>query len=201
MSSQTLLHTMDDSAGRMAGRRLVVLLAMSTLWFLGAAPVFGQGHEPGSKPETASEHSAEHEFHRNHFGGLLGVSFHHDSDESALTLGLEYARQFTRHLAVGSYLELVSSDLERNVIVAIGVGYYPIKRLGLVLAPGVELATYEVEEHGEVKLEDESEFLLRLGIAYTVPLTSQASLGPAVFIDRAGDKWTTLVSLAMIVGF
>lgn len=191
-------RSMDGGVGLAARRLFAVLLTLLTL---GAVSALGQEQESESEREARKEPSTEHEFHRNHFGGLLGVSFHHDTDESALTLGLEYARQFTRHWSVGGYLELVSSDLERNVIAAIGVGYYPTRRLCLILAPGLESATREVEHQGEVKLEDESEFMLRLGVVYTVPLTSQASLGPSVFIDRAGDKWTSLLALTMVVGF
>ena len=177
----------------------LVPLALIALFALGVVPALGQEHEPAAEPHE--EHSAEHEFHRNHFGGFLGTSIRHEADEAAATLGLEYARQFTPHWSVTGYVELVSSNLERDIILLAGVGYYPVKRLALILAPGIEQASRDVEHNGEVKQEEELEFLLRVGAVYGFRLTPQASLGPTVFVDTAGDKVTTVLGLTMIVGF
>ena len=180
-------------------RTLVVVLF--ALLAMGVVPAVAQEHETATELEAHDEHSAGHEFHRNHFGGVLGVSLHHDSDETAPTLGLEYARQFTPKWAAAGYIELVSSDLERDIIVAAGVIFYPVHWLGLVVAPGVEQATREVDHSGEVKQEEELEFLLRIGVAAGIRLTPEASIGPTVFVDRAGDKYTTVLGVGMVVGF
>ena len=55
--------------------------------------------------------------------------------------------------------------------------------------------------HGNVERETELGFVLRFGVGYGFKLTPQASIGPAVFVDWARDRWTSLVSVAMIVGF
>jgi len=148
----------------------------------------------------AQQGDTEHEFHRNHFGGFLGASTHSDNNETGFTLGLEYARQFTRRWAVVVYNELVSGDLERDIILAVGGVFYPTPRLGLVVAPGVEFAGKEVEHHGAVEKEDETEFLLRLGAAYGFPV-GQASLGPAVFVDWTDSRWTVVYGIGMVTGF
>ena len=148
----------------------------------------------------AQQGNTEHEFHRNHFGGFLGGSTHSDNDETGFTLGLEYARQFTPRWAAVAYTEIVSGDLERDIILAGGAIFYPMRRLGLVVAPGVEFANKDVEHDGEVKKEDETEFLLRLGAAYGFPV-GQASLGPAVFADWAGNRWTLVYGIGMVTGF
>ena len=156
-----------------------------------------------SSPETHDDgnETAQHEFHPNHFGGLVGVTTHHNINDSGLTVGLEYARQFSKRWAVTSYLELVSSDLERDVVLAIGAAYYPFDRVALILAGGAESATRSIEEHGEVAQETELAFILRTGIGYSFPLTPEATAGPILLVDHARDRWTTLFALGMIVGF
>jgi len=144
--------------------------------------------------------SAEHEFHKNHFGGFLGASTHSDSKETGFTLGLDYARQFTPRWAAIAYTELVSGESERNAILAVGAVFYPMNRVALVLAPGVEFVSKDVEHHGALEKEEETEFLMRFGIAYSFPL-GEASLGPVVFADRAGDRWTLAYGLGMVTGF
>jgi len=163
-------------------------------------PFAGQEHELDSQGTVAEHRGTEHEFHRNHFGGFLGASTHSDNDETGFTLGLEYARQFTPRWAVVAYTELVSGDLERDIILAVGAIFYPMRRLGLVVAPGVEFASKDVEHRGEVEKEDETEFLLRLGAGYGFPV-GQASLGPAVFVDWAGNRWTLVYGIGMVTGF
>ncbi len=160
----------------------------------------GQGLEAAAENVSEGHETAEHEFHRNHFGGFLGASTHSDNDETGFTLGLEYARQFTPHWSVVAYTELVSGDLERDIILAAGAIFYPMRGIGLVVAPGVELVSKDVEHNGEVEKEDETEFLLRLGAGYGFPV-GQASLGPVVFADWAGNRWTLVYGIGMVTGF
>ncbi len=164
--------------------------------------------ESMAEPEVAVEDhvssghaSAKHDFHVNHFGGFIGASTHTKSEDTAFTLGLEYARQFSRRWAVAAYFELSSSDIERDVIALVGGVFYPIARVGLVIAPGVAQASKDVEHHGELEQEVEIEFLLRFGAAYGFPLNSQAAIGPAVFGDWGGNQWTVVYGLSMVVGF
>jgi len=179
-------------------QKITTLLA--ALVFLVPAATAGQGLEAAAENVSEGHEIAEHEFHRNHFGGFLGASTHSDNDETGFTLGLEYARQFTPRWAVTAYTELVGGDLERDTILAVGAIFYPMRRLGLVVAPGVELANKDVEHHGDVEREYENEFLLRLGAEYGFPV-GQASLGPAVFADWAGNRWTLVYGIGMVTGF
>lgn len=143
----------------------------------------------------------EHEFHRNHFGGFLGTSLTFDPDAAAPTLGLEYARQFSPHWAVAVYTELVSSRLERDIIVAVGGIFYPTSGLGLILAVGAEAAEKEIDRNGEIELESELGLLLRVGAGYSFRLTPEAALGPTLFVDRVGDRTTLVFGLGVVVGF
>ena len=168
---------------------------------LNAVTSSAQEHESESDRPSRAERHEDHGFHRNHFGGVVGVTTHHDSGESGLTLGLDYARQMTRHWAFAGYIELVSSDLERDLILAVGATYYPMRGLSLVVAPGIESAKRDVEVGGEVRIEDEFDFMLRFGISYVARLTDEAGLGPVLLVDWAGDRWTSVFGLAMVVGF
>jgi hypothetical protein len=173
---------------------------LSVLVFLVPEATMGQGHEAAAESVPKGHETAEHEFHRNHFGGFLGASTHTDNNETGFTLGLEYTRQFTPHWAAIGYTELVSGDNERDIILAVGVIYYPMSRLALVVAPGVEFATKGVEHHGTVEMEDETELLWRFSAAYGFPL-GEGSLGPVVFGDWAGNRWTIGYGLGIVTGF
>jgi len=181
-------------------RRIVVTI-FGFLLFVASGPSVAQEHEPDPDGAATEHRNTEGEFHRNHFGGLIGVSTHSDTDDAAFTLGLDYARRFSRRWAISAYVELVSSDIERDVIVALGGVFYVIRGLAVIVAPGVESATREVQVHGQTEQEEELEFLLRVGAAYGFPLTPQAAIGPFVFVDWAGDRWTTLLAVGMVVGF
>jgi len=159
------------------------------------------GEVPGAEDKSEKHVTTSPRSHPNHFGGFLGATTHlDDNDETAFTLGLEYARQISPRFAVAAYTEVASGSVERDIIVAVGGVFYPIHGLGLVVAPGVELVDKTVEHHGETTTEKETEFLLRFGVAYGF-LVAGTSLGPAVFADWARDRWTIVYGVGWTVGF
>jgi hypothetical protein len=197
---------MKRSARQVAGGAFfMILLAVASGSVSGqelsSETVSTSDEHPATEQRSAIHEAEEHEFHRNHFGGLVGVSTHLDTDDSAFTLGLDYVRVFSRRWAAVVYLEQLSSDLERDTIVAAGVIYYPMRGLGVVLAPGLEGATRTVEEHGETVQEDELELLLRLSVAYAFPVAPTAGIGPVVAADWAGNRWTVVFGVGMGVAF
>ena len=42
--------------------------------------------------------------------------------------------------------------------------------------------------------------MVRIGAGYGFPL-GEAGIGPAVFADYAGDRWTIVYGVAMVTGF
>lgn len=170
------------------------------VFFVSTTTAAEQGIEATAAESSAGHESAEHQFHRNHFGGFLGASTHADNNETSLTIGLEVARQFTPRWALAANVELLSGTFERDIVLGVGAVFYAVPRFGLVVVPGIEFAKRDVEEGGEVHQEDETEFLLRLGAGYGFPL-GQASLGPAVFADVAGNRWTFVYGLSLVTGF
>jgi hypothetical protein len=176
----------------------VLAASVITLMFVTQVPARATETEV---EQHAPEHPGEkHAFHKNHFGGFVGASTHSDNDETAFTLGLEYARQFSRHWAISGYVEQVSGALERDIILLAGVIFYPLPRLGIVAGPGFELADKQVDHHGEVEEEGETEWLFRVGAAYGFSL-GQAGIGPAVFIDWNETRWTAVYGISMVTGF
>ena len=168
------------------------------LMLLASGPLVGQEHVPSPDDEAGEP---AHEFHRNHFGGFLGGSARSDVDEVAATLGLEYTRQFSPHWGASAYVELVSSRLERDLVVAVGAAYYPIGALALTFAVGVENADKEVTHNGETETEEELALLVRVGVAYGFKVAPAASIAPTVFVDQVGDRTTFVFGLGMVVGF
>jgi len=167
--------------------------------FVASASLAGQEHDqiPGDENEEQ-----EHTLHPNHFGGLLAVSGRSDIDELAPTIGLEYARVFARHWAVVTYVELVSSQLERDIILAAGVAYYPrIIPVSLGLALGIEGYDEEVVHGGMTETESGVALLVRMSLAYAISLTPTAALAPTIMIDQAQSRTTVVIGLGMAVGF
>ena len=181
-----------------SSRSVVTGILFTILMLMVSAPLVGQEHLQNPDDETGEP---AHEFHRNHFGGFLGVSAHSDIDEVAATLGLEYTRQFSPHWGASAYVELVSSRLERDLVVAVGAAYYPIRPLGLILAVGAEAADKEVIHNGVPETEQELALLVRVGVAYGFRVTPEASIGPTLFVDQVGDRTTIVLGLGMVVGF
>ena len=174
-------------------------LLVSSLMLVASLPLAGQEREETPSTEDGE---AKHVLHPNHFGGFIGFSTRSDVDELAPTIGLEYARVLSRHWAVISYVELVSSQLERDMILAAGVAYYPRTiPVSLVLAVGVEGADKEVIENGEAETESELAFLVRVGISYAFSLTPTAALAPTFIVDQAEGRTTFVFGLGMAVGF
>lgn len=170
----------------------MLLLALTLL----SRPALAQGEH-----STGTEESAEAEYHPNHFGGLLAVSKRSGDDEAAPTLGLEYTRQFSPHWGVTGYIELVSSELERDLIVTVGAAYYPIAHLAFVLAVGGELAEVDAVHQGVPTTETELALLVRTGVTYGFRITPEASIGPSLLVDFVDDRVTFVLGLAFVVGF
>ena len=74
----------------------------------------------------------------------------------------------------------------------------PIGRLALWAGPGVEFVTVEDEVTGEE--ENETEFLLRLGTGYVVPL-GRLTVRPSFNADYAGGHWTLVYGAALALPF
>ncbi|KPK04985.1 MAG: hypothetical protein AMS20_07695 [Gemmatimonas sp. SG8_28] len=156
-----------------------------------AAPLTGQEHgEPGME--------REHEEHANHAGLFLGAASHLHTDETGIAVGLEYARRLTHRVYLDVFAEYASSKLERDIIVGIPLEVVPVGGLALSAGPGIEFLSVEDEETGTE--EHETEFLLRLGAGYYLPL-GRLTLRPTFNADYAGGHWTLVYGAALGIPF
>ena len=176
-------------------RMRFILAVLSAVALLVPGPsLSAQGH-------GESEGAEEHGYHKNHGAAFLGATTHLDPGDTGFTIGVEYARQFSRLLAVAVTVEMASSSLERDIILALPVILYPWRGLALTLGPGVEAATEE-EEHGEeIKEVTKAEFLMRFGLGYWFALNQTVAASPAVFADVAGGRWSLVYGIVFGVGF
>jgi len=149
--------------------------------------------------ESAS--GEEHEYHKNHGAAFLGATTHLDPKDTGFTIGVEYARRFSRLVAISVTVEMASSSLERDVILGLPVILYPWRGLAFTLGPGVEVATEE-EEHGEeIKEVTKAEFLMRFGVGYWFALNETVAASPAIFADVVGGRWSLVYGVVFGVGF
>jgi hypothetical protein len=190
---------MYDSTVIMGSNRFATLTTLSLALLIAVSgSLVGQGREQVPVEEAGEP---EEEFHHNHFGGMVGVSGRSDLDEVAPTIGLDYVRVLSPRWGVVVYTEMVSSNLERDIIVAVGATYYPTRLLSIALAVGGEAAEKEVTHNGTTETEAELAFLVRIGIAYGIPVTSTAAIAPTLLIDQAEDRTTYVLGIGMAVGF
>jgi hypothetical protein len=98
-------------------------------------------------------------------------------------------------------VESVSSNIERDVIVAAAAIFYVMPRWSVLLGPGIESAATEDTVNGETEKESELQLMLRAGTGYGFPLAPSAALGPALFIDWVPDRWTVVLGLVTVASF
>jgi hypothetical protein len=148
------------------------------------------------------EHGEEHEgrpHHKNDFAIFLGGTDEH-GHPAEFTWGLDYKRRVAERWAVGGLFDYAGGSL-RNAIVAASVTWFPIGKLTLTAAPGIEFhrgrssnegcacaESAKSEETGEAD-EDATYFLLRLGVGWGFPIGESYAIEPQVNLDLVeGEK-------------
>jgi hypothetical protein len=197
---------------------LVILALLSIL--LIASPGLAQeaehsDHGESQKPEAHEEEHAEETEHQEHGGGHGGRPHHKNdigifvgvTDEhghaSEPTLGVDYRRLVAQRWAVGALFDYAGGDL-RNAIFAASVTWFPVGRLQLTAAPGVEFhrgrgPTVDCGCGGALKSEDPEQtglfdedaryFLFRLGAGWHFPIGQIYGISPNVNVDFVnGEK-------------
>jgi hypothetical protein len=204
-------------------RRTIQLMVFALLSILlGASPGLAQEAEHQEHDTTPAqeaheeEHAeeAEHEehgeseghggrpHHKNDFAIFLGGTDEH-GHPTEFTWGLDYKRRVAEHWAVGGLFDYAGGSL-RNAIVAASVTWFPIGKITLTAAPGIEFhrgrssnedcgcggstKSEETGEHGEAD-QDATYFLLRLGVGWAFPIGKSYGIEPQVNLDLVeGEK-------------
>ena len=103
-------------------------------------------------------------------GGGVEIESSH-SDRAGFALGLIYEYRFHEHWGIGASVDALGQNTSRNSAMAFSVSYHPTDRWRLFAGPGVEFT-----DHG-------SEFLVRMGVGYEIPLTGHWTLAPELAAD------------------
>ena len=130
--------------------------------------------------------------HRHEAAMFLGVGIrdedHHET-ESGFALGFEYQYRLARFVGVGALVEFVAGEL-RDVLVIAPLSLHPWRGLRLVVAPGAEIPD-----------EGSTEFALRLGAGYKIPLGGRFTLLPEFNADLIDGTPTYVFGASFAVGF
>jgi len=105
---------------------------------------------------------------QNEVGLFLGGSHH--SDENGFSVGLDYEHRISDIFGVGALVEYTTEDFDSWVLAA-PVFIHPYMGLRLLAAPGFE------------NRESENKFLVRVGIAYQIPVAKGVSITPEYNVD------------------
>lgn len=146
-----------------------------------------------SAQSSAPADNAEGErFHRNTLAGFIGVT-DEERRESALTLGLDYNRWFTRSFGIGFGIERAFGDLDFTVYTV--PFSYRIGAWKLFAAPGWENADHEEHsEHGG------KEFLMRAGMEYAFEI-GRCEISPKFMIDYVNEDVVLIAGVSVGYGF
>ena len=173
----------------------------------GATPA-KEAHEEVHAEEAEHQEHGEAEghggrpHHKNDFAIFLGGTDEH-GHPTEFTWGLDYKRRVAKRWAVGGLFDYAGGSL-RNSIVAASVTWWPVARLTLTAAPGIEFhngrssknscgcggstQSEEPEEHGEAD-EDATYFVLRLGVGWGFPIGESYAIEPQINLDLVeGEK-------------
>jgi len=195
---------------------------LSAAMLLVVSPVFAQHAETSQQGadavEQAVEHPAEaadhddeashhgHGYHPNEVALFAGVTDEEDHG-SEFTLGVDYERRLSQHWGIGGLIDWAGGDL-RNTVFAVPVFWHPGGNWKLIGAPGIEyhngrgdvVTPHKSEGHDEVD-EDETNFLIRFGVAYDIHLGGSWGLAPALNIDLVDSERVWVYGLDLTYGW
>jgi hypothetical protein len=152
---------------------------------------------PGILPAQEHEEARQHHL-KNAVGLFLGASTHLDTDDTGFTAGADYERLVVYPWGVGLIVDFASSAIERDFIVAVPLYFHPTHWLRLSAAPGLEVAGHSEPGH---EAEIHNEFLVRAGGEGEMELAPDFALAAAFKVDWAGDRWTLVYGLGLVVAF
>jgi len=128
--------------------------------------------------------------HRHEVAVFLGAAIRDEHEtESGFALGVEYQYRLHRFLGVGALAEGALGEF-RDVLLIAPISFHPWRGLRLVVAPGAEIPN-----------EGSTEFALRLGAGYKIPLGGRFTLLPEFNADLIDGHPTYVFGASFAVGF
>ena len=187
----------NRGGNELVSRRSVVHLVLLIGATLAPVPLAQAQEAERAGEEVEAVEAAEY---RHAVSLFAGAATHTERNDTGGAIGLSYAYLIAPKWAVGVKAEYASSRLERDVLIMVGVAYEAAERLELAAAIGGERVEKDEVEHGEVHQVEETEVLLRLGIAYIFPLSHRVTLLPEFNTDIGGSRVTLVYGLVLSVG-
>ncbi len=174
---------------------IMVLLGAPSMTWASEVEEHGQHAAHGEEAEHGSGHGRGHTHEFALFVGITDEGSHGNEP----TWGLEYEHMLGERWGIGGMLDYAGGNF-RNLLVMVPVFYHATHRWKFVVAPGMEFHNGRglIREHGHVVNDkDERYFVVRLGVAYGIPLWQSFSVQPTVNLDLVeGEKvWVYGVNL------
>jgi hypothetical protein len=158
------------------------------------------GEDPANetRQEEHGEEPGGRHLHKNDFAIFVGATDEHGHD-TELTLGLDYRRQVANGLFVGVLFDYAGGEM-RNSVLAATLTWFPVGRLFVTAAPGIEFhqgrspnpgcgcgGTLKSEEPGASD-KDATYFLFRLGVGWQFPIGQNFGVAPNVNVDFVNNE-------------
>jgi hypothetical protein len=161
--------------------------------------------------EHGDAHGDGHSSHLHHVSLTLGAADNGHLDETGFAIGAEYRYALNDRFAIGPMLDYTTYDHEETTLLVAALFWRPHGgRFQLFGGPGVEFV--QAEQHASpvtpvplasaasAEDEDDSEFAVRLGAGYDVPV-GRLSLTPLISADLIDGHTTWVYGIALGVGF
>ena len=147
---------------------------------------------PAAALASESQEAEAGVHHRHKVALFLGAAIrdeHEHETESGFALGVEYQYRLHRFLGVGALAEGALGEF-RDVLLIAPISFHPWRGLRLVVAPGAEIPN-----------EGSTEFALRLGAGYKIPIGGRFTLIPEFNADLIEGTPTYVFGANFAVGF
>lgn len=146
-----------------------------------------------ASPAAFAEEAGHHALPHHHLAGFVGYGIERDSHnhgENGGALGLEYEVQFSESWGLGLDVEKLFGDTHRSWVAVIPLSFHANERWRFFGGPGWEFG------------DDHTKNLLRLGVAYEIPLQQRWTVSPEFLVDfLEGGANTYVFGIAIGHGF
>lgn len=125
------------------------------------------------------EHESENPHGESEIAAFLGTADANGSAKAEFAIGIEYEFRMNRWFGIGGFADYTPAEDAMAIGVPLFIHAHRFSRLKFLIAPGYLLNNGE-DEHGE---KEENSFLVRVGLAYTFPITERMGLAPVFQVD------------------
>lgn len=188
---------------------------------LGWGPRWASAQEGHGSGGDAGEHAAGTVHGKNEIAAFVGATqrLGYADDEAGLTLGVDYVRRLTDRTAAWVGFEWADGDVERDWLAVVNVGVQPLngwaRPLTFSVGAGIEVAEESeafsdgesgdgthgaMEESGGSGEETEVDALMRLGLAWPLPV-GRLQVIPRVSFDTVGEDWSIVGGISIGYAF